>query len=411
MQITRRQSFLPIAGLLLFHPSLKAGEVNNSNEYQIIETITSPEKIDTSKYSAYYKVNTRNEGSFYIVQKKDCRIEDAFLTFADSKERENGLIFQKSNDPSKLVAVVSALPLGMSGKFNVFQGKNTYAIQYDAFSALIDIPSHTTVSSKYLAMVDKGIRKLPQSLRQDLYRRGIKLMIGRNVEDTYYYYYPSWKSKDQSTNRDESKPWLEVKGDSCTDHRKIKNISALYNQKRVIIPQEHLDYISNKIIDRADSLESWTFDTIGHELGHAVDFFNTDDYYDSSSSAYSAQRKTYSSNGGLYYKQTAYSHDPTFLGVFKIDKERMESHIKEKVAYLWCKPEGGQQEGFADITASLIGGSNPEKTALTLNAFPLSAEHIRKKVLPDFGVNLSLDDVRAIYPSYLKDVPLGLVSN
>lgn len=411
MQITRRESFLPLAGLFLLPHSLKADQISASNNsFEISEVITNPEKIDPKKYSAYFKVETRNKGYFYIVQKKDCRVEDIFAVSHDENERKQGLVFPKSSDSSKPVAVIDALPAGMSGKFNVFEKVDGYSIQYNYFSGLIDVPSHTTVSSKYLIMIDNAIKRLPQSLRQDLYNRGVRVMLGRNVEDTYYHYYPSWKTKDQSTLKDEAKPWLEVKGNSCTDHRKMVNISALYNQKRVIIPQEHVDYISNKIMDRINYAESWTFDVIGHELGHAIDFFNSDDYYNNDSATYLTLKKTYSSNGRVFYKQGVYSHDGEFLTAFKIDKERMESHVKDQLAYLWCKPEGGQQEGFADITACLIGGSNPEKTALTLRAFPLSAEYIRKKVLPDFKVNLSIEDIKKQFHDYLNEVPPNFVS-
>lgn len=413
MQITRRESFLPLASLFLLPYSLRAnaGEtLASSNNFEITEVITDPERIDRSKNDAYFKVETRNKGNFYIVQKKDGRVEDVFVVSNVDDERKQGLVFPKSTDSSKPAAVIDASPAGMSGTFNVFEKPDGYSLTYDYFSGLIDVPSHTTVSSKYLIMIDKGIKKLPQSLRQDLYNRGVRLMLGRNIEDTYYHYYPSWKTQDQSTSKDESKPWLEVKGNSCTDHRKMVNISAMYNQKRVMMPQEHLDYNTNKIMDRINYVDSWTFDTVGHELGHAIDFFNTDDYYNNDSVTYSKLKKTYPSNGQLFYKQGAYSHEANFLGAFQIDKDRMESDIKSQVAYLWCKPEGGQQEGFADITACLIGGSNPEKTALTLKAFPLSAEHIRKKVLPDFGVNLTVNDIRTIFPDYLKGLPADFVS-
>lgn len=410
MQITRRESFLPLAGLFLLPYSLRAEETSASfGDFKITEVITAPEKIDRSKYEAYFKVEASNGSKFFIVQRKDCRVDDAFL-YCPSKENEK--VFSKPLDLSKPVATIDlSKDLGFDGKFEIYDDKKGgYDVKYNYFSGLIDIPSHTTTNSKYLIMVDRAIKKLPQSLRQDLYNRGVRIMLGKNAEDTFYHYYPGWKTQDLTTTTDASKPWLEVKGNGCTDHRKYINISALYTQKRVMIPQVHIEYKTNRTVDRMDRAESWTFDTVGHELGHAIDFFNTDDYYNNDSAPYASKRKIYSVNGSNFYRQGVYSHEGEFLTTFQLDKERMDPQIKEKVAYLWCKPSGGQQEGFADITAALLGSFTPEKTTLTLKAFPLSAEYIRKKVLPDFNVNLSVEDVKKVEPEYLNDVPAALVS-
>lgn len=410
MQITRRESFLSLASLFVLPYSLKASESSSvSSDCEITEIITDPNKIDKSKYEAYFKVEDKSGQSFFIVQKKNCRLEDAFV-FGPS--RENKKVFSKPLDFSKPVLTVdSSKVLGVDGKFEIYDDRNGgYDVKYNYFSGLIDVPSHTSVSSRFLLNVDKGIKRLPQSLRQDLYNRGVRILLGRNVEDTYYRYYPSWKTQDLNARNDESKPWLEVNGDGCKDHRKNINITALYTQKRVIIPQEHVQYKTNRVLDRLDFDDSWTFDTVGHELGHAIDFFNQDDYYENNSGTYYAQKKIYSSNGNNFYRQGVYSHEGEFLMTFKMDKERMEPDLKKKVAYLWCKPEGGQQEGFADITAALLGAFTPEKTALTLSAFPMTAEYIRKKVLPDFKVNLSIEEVKEKYPEYLKDSMLVQIS-
>lgn len=365
-------------------------------KYEITEVIKDSSRIE-DKYSAYYKVDIKNEGWFYIAQSKDCNQKTVFLAAHNFEDKRKGKVFPAPDDYSKPVAVVSAKEAGLSGVFEIYDdGENSYKIKYN-FSPLLSIPSHTKVNSNYLISVQNGLSKIPEPLVDDLRGRGIRLMIGKNVEDTYYYRYPSWKRYDEENPNDPSKPWLEVKGDSCIDHRNYSNISALYVQKTVIMPQTHYEYGTGKLNDRSE-WHKWNQYTVGHELGHAIDYFNSDDHYNGDSYKYSNKKKS---------NVARYSGVEKFLELFKLDKERMDPALRNKIAYTWCKKDGGEAEGFADLCAVMFGSMSSKNAAITLFAYPQSAEYVRKEILPKFGTNITVDDVRKnIYADYLTGKPL-----
>lgn len=415
MYISRRSALLPTLGLILFpYSQLRSEPINNSDvklvqneRLEISEKITDAKKIDTNKYSAYYKVEASNGRFFYIVQSKDSRLDNLFLNYFD----KNDQIFPKSKNRTLPVAIISAKQAGLEGDFKVYEVEGGYKVKYD-FSPLITIPGHTKVSSDFIFKVENGIRKLPEDLTNDLYNRGIKIILGKDVNDTYYYYFPSWKTNDTNKTTDSTRPWLEVNKTGCTDNRRISNYPSLYSQKKVLIPEEYFEYKTEKVLNHLAYGSSWIDGMVGHELGHSIDFFNSNDFNnDTDSNNYSSKRKTYNSNGSYFYKQTNYSDDPKFIYAFQIDKERIDPETRQKVGYLWCNTSGGQKEVFADVTAALLGCKDKEKTILNLRTFPLSAEYIRNNVLPDFNIKLSLEDIRKIYPYYLENTSPVFVSN
>ena len=365
-------------------------------EYEITEVIKDSKRIE-DKYSAYYKVDIKNDGWFYITQYKDCNQKTVFSAAHSFEDKRKGKIFSAPDDYSKPIAVVSAKDAGLSGVFEIYDdGENSYKVKYK-FSPLLSIPSHTKVDSNYLISVQNGLSKIPEPLVEDLRGRGIRLMIGKNVEDTYYYRYPSWEKYDEENPNDPSKPWLEVKGDSCIDHRNYSNVSALYVQKAVIMPQTHYEYGTGKLNDRTE-WHKWNQYTVGHELGHSIDYFNSDDHYNGDSYKYANKKKS---------NVTRYSGVEKFLELFKLDKERMDPALRNKIAYTWCKKDGGEAEGFADLCAVMFGSMSNKNAAITLFAYPQSAEYVRKEILPKFGASITVDDVRKnIYADYLTGKPL-----
>lgn len=386
---------IPFLELVRTPESILKGYVSHNEglkqSYKITETITDQKRIE-AKYAAYYKVNT--EGWFYIVQRRDCKKDNVFALAFDGKEKAKGLLFPEPKDSSKPVAVIDGSAINLSGVFEIYDTGDSYSINYQ-ISPLISLPKHTDVDSDFLLNVDETIKKMPKSLVDSLASRGVEVMLARNVEDSYYYLYPSWKEYDRKNPNDPSKPWLEVREDGCKDNRNYSNTGALYYQKKVIIPQQHYEYGTRKIIDRITQKE-WTKFTTGHEVGHSLDFFNMDDYYfGNQSPAYASKKKS---------NIDRYSGTSDYLTLFEVDKKRMDPAIKKKLAYSWCKSDGGEAEGFANQFAALMGTMSKDETALLLSAFPNSTEHLRKNVLPVFGVTMSVEDVRKnVYPDYLKD--------
>lgn len=381
--------------LILAQIDANKKEELNAPKFEIVETITNSKSIDTKKYSAYYKVDIKNKGWFYIVQNKDCKTNNVFDLAFDREEKAKGLLFPKPEDSSKPVAVIGGNGAKLSGVFKVYDTGDSYEVKYD-ISPLVTVATHTNIDSRFLLNVDETIKNMPQSMISDLIARGVEVYLTRNIEDSFYHLYPSWKEYDRNHPNDPNKPWFEYSADgNCKDNRNYSNTSALYKDKRAIIPQTHYEYGTRKTIDRIH-YPIWTKHTVGHELGHAADAYDNDDYYFGvDSSSYKAKKKGF----GLDW----YSYLDEFKTAFEIDKSRMSPELKEKLGYSWCRGTNGQVEGFANLFSCFMDTEAKEDAALLLSAFPNASEHMRKKFLPKFGVNLTIEDVRKnIYPEYLK---------
>lgn len=390
-------AFLVASGLL--YRVLKADDKNvpgaepDIKRYEITEKITNPRSIDRNLYNAYFKVETGNSGTLYIVQKKDCRTDNVFELSYDPDEKRRGSLFPASNDTSKLVALVDATGASLGGVFKIYDKGDHYEVKYQ-ISSIINVPSHTSVNSDFLLNVDETIRKMPDAMISDLVSRGVEVYLAKNIEDSFYHLYPSWKEYDREHPNDPKKPWLEITEDGCIDHRNYSNTNALYWQKRVIVPQTYYEYGTRVVTDRVD-YTAWTRSTVGHELGHALDNFDGDDYYTGQYKQEYAEKK----------KSTLEWHSSSgdFKALFELDKQRMDPKLKKDVAYSWCKDNGsGQYEAFANIVAAFLHTMTKEDAKAILDAFPQSAEYIRTRFLPKFSVNLSLADVREkIHSKYL----------
>ena len=238
-------------------------------KYKITEVITDPERIG-SKYDAYYKVETNKEGYFYIARQKNGRTDTLFGASFDLNEKNKGLVFPDPIDNSGLVALVDAKEAGLNGVFEIYDNNAGYIVQYN-FSPLISTPGHTTVSSTYLIDMENMLRKLPSSYTAEIAKQGIRVLMAKNVEDAYYYYYPSWKREDDSKVVDPKRPPYEFTENGYRDYRKYANIGGLYIDRKAIIPQTYIRYGTNdEIIDYAKSVDDTRY-VAYHELGHGFD--------------------------------------------------------------------------------------------------------------------------------------------
>ncbi len=345
---------------------IKSTNVN----YSITEVITDPEKIDRDKYDAYYKVDTKNKGNFYIVQSSEGRTSALFYCAYKEKEKNDGFVFPEPENPNTPVAVVSAKSSGLDGIFEIYDKNGAYKVNYK-FSPILYTPDHSQVNSKYLFNMEKILRSFPERLVAEFNSRGIRVLIAKDIQDSYYAYYPSWKFHDDTHPPDPNLPILEKTENGWKDNRRYANIGGLYIDSTAIMPQQWIKYgTSDEIIDRSDKFVA-TKATVFHELGHALDYINSSPFSDTES-----------------YK-TAYSKD-----VKNIAEDKQEA-----VAYFLM----ARREAFAELTAALTGGLPKNRAALMLSTFPQAAENIRKRVLPTFGVEISIDDIKKdIYPDYLS---------
>ncbi|MBI3309549.1 MAG: hypothetical protein HYZ79_09290 [Candidatus Melainabacteria bacterium] len=374
-----------------------AGSKNKTPKtYSISEIFTKASQIDTDKYTAYYAIDTERGERFYIVQKKNCRPDKVFLCTSDNGMNK-GLLFPKTDDPTKPVAIVKGEGAGLTGDFEIYDNNGVYEVRFP-LTSMIYVPEHSDIDSRVLLNMHNAVKMLPDTLVEKFVQRGIQVYTGRNVEDVYYHLYPSIKKHDQEHPNDPDKPWLEVKEDgSCIDHRNWSNTSAFYSKKMAVIPQIHYEYGTRKLIDRIDD-PAWTRKTVGHELGHALADFNSDRYYQL------GDAEKYP--GTKVGKIEAFDETDAFKMAFEVDLSRMDPDIKEELSYFWCKRKtlGGNVEAFANIFAAFTGTTTKDDAKVMFRGFPNSSEHIRQKVLPLFDVNFSIDYVRKhIYSDYIKD--------
>lgn len=269
-------------------------------------------------------------------------------------------------------------------------------------SPLIKVPAHTRVSPKLLSHVDRVVKDIPEKFIKAFISRGAKIFLARNVEDSYYYLNPEWRVYDRKHPNQPNKPWLEIKKDgTCVDNRNYSNTSAMYWNKKAIILQEWYEYGANNIKTRVNS-PVWTRHTVGHELGHVLGSFNNDDYLNPNDRIKYARAKV--SNVKEYDEAEA------FKIAFELDTARIDPEIRKELEYSWCKRKtlGGYVEAFANLFSTFVGTETKHDASVLLRGFPNSAEYLRKKVFPHFGVEMSITQVREnIFPDYLKNVQVS----
>ena len=235
-------------------------------------------------------------------------------------------------------------------------------------SSILKVPSHTRVSTNFFTTVDNALKEMPDELIGAFNRNGTEVMIGKNVNDLYYWLYPSWKTQDEATPIDPNKPWIEKINGQWVDNRKTRNYPGVYIQKRIIMPQKYIKYASTDEIDQGDSSD-WIRAMTFHETGHGLD----------------------------YLKSSLYSNDQGFIDVYEKDKAKIKGEDELYVAYFLRN----RREPFAELVGALLGGLLPKSAARILNNFPTAAEYVRKNVLPNYGYNITAEEVqKKIYPGY-----------
>ena len=376
-----------VAALIFTGKTLKAQHVEKAENkvYEISEIITERKRIPKPNISAFYKVNTQER--FYIVRYKDGSFHAAY---DESSNQKNPIFSNALNLNGQLIAHVDASNIGLPGGFEIYSTRGSYSVEYNRglkhLTPLLYIPSHTSVEPVYVKNIKDGIKQVPEELLKIFKRNNIQIMITEDIDDSYYYYYPSWKTQDSLKKIDPKKPWLEriKNGDvvKWIDNRKYLNVGAIYTDKTAIIPQKYVKYGTNEIIDRKDLKDPKDlFRTIFHELGHALD-----DIYD-------------------------FSDTDGFKKAHIIDKKKLSEEEEKKVGYFY----NSRSETFAELFAVLLHKTSKEKAAAMIIAFPSVAEHMRTNILPRFNIKLSKDSIQELKKSIsgklieLKDIAGTLI--
>jgi hypothetical protein len=402
MNTIHRRTFLvqSLAGIgVSVLPSfLKAGESGSIPTYGITDVVKSSEND-----FLYYRVDAPGT-PFHIVTKRESTLLKPF-TISD-EYKTMGKPFPRSTDSNKPVAFVEGGKLGLNGNIEVYDNSDGYGIRYN-FSPILQTPSHTSVRPGFLFKTDNAIKRFPPKLVEQFINRGIKISLGKDVESTYYHFYPGWKIADVALDKT-----LKAEGNlpvistsNCNDRRKRSQTAAIYGDKNIMIPQIHETYPVGGIVDLNEVRYYSMDEVVAHELFHALDDFNNDYYINSKDPSYANHKKQYIQSGYTYARSGWYSDTQEYINAYEIDKQRMPSDLREELAYQFC----GRKESFADVGSSLLGLRNPESTKRFLRAFPMCAEYVRKNILGnEFGVSVSVQGVRDFCPDYLKDIPTNL---
>lgn len=375
-----RRAFLGTTALLLAErllPRVAFAETqgqrsqNTTPTYEISEIITG-NRIGP-RFQAYYRVQTNIPGSFYIVQYKDSDKQKIFTLSYDLEDKRQGRIFPRPQDSSKPVAVIKGEGANLDGVFEIYDRGEYYSVNYN-FSPLIYIPSHTEINSRYLLNIDESLKDLPTDLVSKLNEYNRKIMLANNVEDSYYWLYPSWKEDDDNSPINSNRPWIEKINGQWVDNRRHENVPGYYFSDRhmIVMPQKYIRYgTEDEVIDRTEHTD-WNKATVFHEIGHAVD----------------------------YLESPLYSDVNSFVRAYNTDLAKIPASEQERVGYFLMN----RREPFAELVGALLGGFTRDRAARILDYFPDAAEHIRINVLPEYGYEITDDDVREnIYPDYRKN--------
>ena len=337
-------------------------------QHKITKVITNPP--DRPDVYTYYKVDTK--GDLHVAYHKD----GSFSLVYKNEDTGKNLFFPQA-PKGQLVAMICGSNIGYPGAFEIYsKGNDNYSVTYNinvkSTIPLLNIPSHTWVHSAYAKNMISAIESLPEPFTKELAKQGITVMIAKDYNDAYYYYYPSWKESDRWKVEDPQKPPYELTPKGYVDHRKYSSIGGLFVEGKAIIPQIVTQYGSTKTVDRAES-KDYIIRVLYHELGHALDY------------AYSS----------------AFSDLDSFKGAHAADIKGFSEEDKTNLVYFY----NSRSETFAHLTAALLGGLSKEESAVMLSKFKSSAEIVRQDVLPRIGVDISIENIRKnIYPDYNRKV-------
>lgn len=325
-----------------------------------------------AEYQAYLEVQTNTDGRFTIGLLKD-RVPGRRISRAiyDERDRTQGRLFTSPADNSQPAAIIDPRNAGIEGVFEVHDTGNGYDSWYPV-SPVLWIPEHAGFATNYLFSINNSLKSIPEGVTNAFHRNETWTLIGRNIEQTYYWLNPSWRTSDENTPIDPNKPWIEKVDGRWVDNRRWANVPGLYlpDRKTIVIPQTYITYGTRNGIEDRNGQNEWNKDTVFHEGGHGLDYLSS------------------------------HSNSRGFIDAYERDKRNIPEDQEHMVSYYLQN----RAEPFAEISAALMGGLSGRRSARILSFFYNSAEHIRTQVLPHYGYRISQEQVRQnIYPGYGSD--------
>ncbi|OGI07045.1 MAG: hypothetical protein A3I68_08660 [Candidatus Melainabacteria bacterium RIFCSPLOWO2_02_FULL_35_15] len=329
-----------------------------------------------AEYQAYLDVQTNTDGRFTLGLLKE-RIPGRKISRAiyDERDRTEGRLFAKPADQAQPSAIIDGRNAGIEGVFNIHDTGSGYESWYPV-SPVLWLPEYAEFATNYLFSIDNSLKRIPAGITSAFHRNESWTLIGKDIEQTYYWLNPSWRTHDQNTPIDPNKPWIEKIDGRWVDNRRYANLPGLYlpDRKLIVIPQTHITYgTANGIKDR-NGQDEWNRDTIFHEGGHGLDYLTS-----------------YSN---------CYSNAHGFINAYEKDKSRIADSEEHMVSYYLQN----RAEPFAEITGALMGGLSGRRAARILSFFYNVAEHVRTQVLPHYGYRITPEQIREkIYSGYGSD--------
>jgi len=355
---SRRNFLAQVAFIGLSLPNVLRADGNSSIPTYGISNVVKSSENDYR----YYKVDVPSSTPFHIVTKEKCTLNSPFLP---SNEYETmGKPFPINADSSKPVALIEGKELGLKGHIEVYDLPTGYRLKYK-FSPLIEIPSHTSVSSDYLIDTQKILDELPESLHESLVKAGAKIILAKDPEDAYYHYAPSQKEADKNKKPIQNGKWVGYKDGQWFDNRKFSHAPSRNNDLTIYSPEKYEDPLENLIVDRKKYKNAFKY-TLLHELGHVIG--NVKNHADKAD----------------------------FNLAFESDKRRLKVLKNNDVAYAYVS----KYEAFAEIVCCFLGGYPNERKRDTLCSLYECSEFVRTKVLPDLGLKFSENDVEKIIENH-----------
>ena len=318
---------------------------------------------------AHLEVETNTDGRFTIGLLKERRPGQRISrAIYDERDRAQGRLFPAQANQNQPVAIVEGARAGIEGNFDIYDTGNSYETWYPV-SPVLWIPEHVGFATNYLFSINNSLKRIPEGVVSAFGRNETSALIGKNIEQTYYWLYPAWRRQDQNTPVDPNKPWIEKVEGRWVDNRRWANIPGLYipDRKLIVIPQTYITYGTTNGIEDRNGRDEWNRDTVFHEGGHGVDYLNS------------------------------YSDSEGFTIAYNTDKRNIPESEEHMVSYYLQN----RAEPFAEISGALMGGLSGRRSARILSFFYDAAEHIRTQVLPTYGHRITPQQIRQnIYPGY-----------
>ena len=332
--------------------------------YQITSHIDDPKEIPFKNALSYFILNT--EMPLEIVRYRDGKFGPAYR----ESDLQNNLHFQTGNGGRPLAIIEpgdSGFPYGLelyhiddhpgcskhhSGVFCVHKNLE---IRSSTLSPLIEIPTHTHVSSDHLLNIQQPVGDLPPEISGFLTKEEFKLILGYNSEAAYYKTWPAFETQDgQHVRHQSGRGLVKTQKGKWQSYYKCSEAAGIYHENKAAIPEWHHKFNSKEY---QKLLPVITKEVVFHEIGHKL---NRNGHNDNS---------------------PKFSDSKEFKKACEEDIKAMTEENENHVAYMLTN----ENEAFAELTGILMGGFREDWTRFKLSVFPTTAKYIAEILENHYG--------------------------